>query len=255
MVSILPTSWTGLLSTAVLLWASTAVPAGATVPASPSTATPLDPAWVRSIEETSSRLARQAFQERLGPQADVDVDIVVGRLDPRLRLAPCQKTALGFEGAYRPWGQTRITLRCLQGPVNWRLFVPLTVKVMAPALGLGMGLPSGTVLRNDHLTWVQVDWADSKGPWLLEAQALVGRPLKQAVAAGQALRVADLQPRVWFESGETVQLHVLGSGFRVQGQGVALGRGVENGAVRVRLENGKTLVGTATGLRQVSVQL
>ena len=43
------------------------------------------------------------------------VEIVVGQLDPRLHLAPCERIEPYLPTNVRLWGKSRIGLRCAQG--------------------------------------------------------------------------------------------------------------------------------------------
>jgi flagella basal body P-ring formation protein FlgA len=84
---------------------------------------------------------------------------------------------------------------------------------------------------------------------------LVGRVLARPLAAGSAVRDADLKQRQWFGAGDTVQLLARGNGFSVSGEGKARSAGIEGQTVRVRTEAGRVLTGLAVGQNRVEVQL
>lgn len=211
----------------------------------------LDPAWVAQAQA----LATQAAQTAFGGRTSVRVEVSAGRLDPRLRLAPCARTDIFLPQGHRPWGRTRIGLRCVDGPTRWRVTLPLTVRVWAPAWVAAQPLPTGTVLEAHHLRLAEVDWAAEAAPVLWEPGAGVGRSLAVPRAAGEPLRASDLHAQRWFEAGETVTLKALGPGFAVSGSGVALSAGVEGQSVRVRTPGGRTVTGRAAGDRVVEVLL
>jgi flagella basal body P-ring formation protein FlgA len=215
------------------------------------TASGLDPAWVAQAQA----LATQAAQTAFGGRAPVRVEVVAGALDPRLRLAPCARTDIFLPPGHRPWGRTRIGLRCVEGPTRWRVTLPLTVRVWAPAWVAAQPLPSGTVLEAHHLRMDEVDWAAQTAPVLWEPQAGLGRALAVPRAAGEPLRQSDLRAQRRFDAGETVQLKAVGPGFAVSGSGVALSAGLEGQSVRVRTPGGRTVTGRAVGDRVVEVLL
>lgn len=219
---------------------------------SPAAAESADPAtWAAQAAALATDAARAAF----GGRTDVRVEVVVGTLDPRLRLAPCGEVRLHLPPGQRAWGRTRIGARCVQGPVAWNVYLPLTVRLHAPALVAMQALPAGTVLQEQHLALAETDWAASDSPVLTGAELAVGRTLAQAVAAGSALREADLKRRVWFAAGDPVKVIARGPGFAVAGEAVALAPGLDGQSVRVRTESGRQLTGVATGLRQVEVSM
>ena len=200
----------------------------------------------------------QALGEQAGaglaPGA-VRVEIEAGRLDPRLRLAPCERIDPYLPPGARVWGRSRIGLRCAQGPTPWNVYLPVTVKVFATAWVVAGGLPAGSELQTGMLRQAEVDWAAAPTPPLTDAAKLVGRQLARPLPAGAAVRLGDLKQRQWFAAGDTVQLVARGHGFSVSGEGQALGPGVEGQPVRVRTDNGRMLSGQAVGRNRVEVQL
>ena len=183
------------------------------------------------------------------------VAIEPGRLDPRLRLAPCERIEPYLPPGARAWGRTRVGLRCVQGEAHWNVYLPVTVKVFAPAWVAASALPAGSELQPEMLRQAEVDWAALPAPPVLDAARLVGRQLARPLPAGAAVRQSDLKQRQWFAAGDTVQLVARGPGFSVTGEGQAMSPGMEGQPVRVRTENGRMLTGQPVGPNRVEVQL
>ena len=184
-------------------------------------------------------LATEAAQALAPPDARVLAS--AGALDPRLKLAHCTSVQPYLVAGSPSWGRTRVGLRCTQGSTPWNVFLPVTVQVLAPALVSSANLPEGTRLDASQL--VQAD------------QALSGRVLARPVAAGAALRPTDLQPRLWFAAGDTVQISARGRGFAINVEGRALTSGREGHPARVRTESGRVVVGRPVGERRVELAL
>jgi flagellar basal body P-ring formation protein FlgA len=200
----------------------------------------------------------QALGEQAGSALALDtvrVEIEPGRLDPRLRLAPCERIEPYLPPGARPWGRSRVGLRCVQGPSPWNVFLPVTVRVFAPAWVTTTPLPAGSVLQAEQLRQAEVDWAATPTPPVADVARLLGRQLARPLPAGAAPRQADLKQRQWFAAGDTVQLVANGPGFSVGGAGQALGPGLEGQPVRVRTDNGRVLTGQAVGQNRVEVSL
>jgi flagella basal body P-ring formation protein FlgA len=222
-------------------------PDGAAPAAAASAAAGLDAATRREIET----LGREATAGLAGARVEVEA----GRLDPRLKLAPCERVEARLPAGARAWGRTRVAVRCTQGPVPWQVYLPVTVRVFAPAWVAAADLPTGTVLEAAHLQQAEVDWAAERSPPLAGAGPALGRRLQRPLAPGQALRQADLARQQWFAAGERVQLLGRGAGFTVSGAGLALAPGIEGQPVRVRTDAGQVLTGVAIGTRRVEVAL
>ncbi len=221
--------------------------------AAPTAQTTLSPAAWQAAAERAVALASEAASAVAPPQARITAQ--PGRLDPRLRLAACGDIQPYLVSGAPAWGRTRVGLRCQQPGVRWNVFLPVTVQVLAPALQLREALPVGARLAASQLTLAEVDWAAAASPPLADAEGLADRVLARAVAAGQTLRAADLQPRRWFAIGDTVRVVAAGRGFSISAEGQALTPGLEDQPVRVRVEGGRVLTGRAVGERRVELVL
>ncbi len=199
------------------------------------------------------RVAGEGVRAAALPEARVEID--VGRLDPRLKLAPCADVQPWLPPQTRLWGRTRIGLRCVQGPTRWNVYLPITVKVHARALVAATALPAGSVIGAGDLREADVDWAAEAGAVHTDAQVLVGRTLARPLAAGDAVRAPHLKPRVWFAAGDTVRITTLGPGFAVVGHGEALTPGIEGQRARVRTVGGRVVGVAPVGERRVELTL
>lgn len=185
----------------------------------------------------------------------VRVEVEPGRLDPRLRLAPCHKVEASLPRGATAWGRTRVVLSCVDGPTPWKVYLPVTVKVFADAWVAASPLPAGTVLQSEHLQPAEVDWAAERSPPVVDEQHLLGRTLVHALPPGEPVRAADLAQRRWFGAGDRVQVLARGAGFSVSGEARALGAGVDGRPVRVRTETGQVLTGMPVGVNRVEVPM
>jgi flagellar basal body P-ring formation protein FlgA len=212
--------------------------------------------WAQQAATLAENGARQAFAALYGAEVPVKVEVEPGELDPRLKLAACADVRItpSNQPQQPPWGRTRVKIQCLTGPSKWAVYLPLTVRLMAPAVVAQQNLPAGTTLRAEHLQLQAADWAESTSPVMVQTEVLVGRTLATALQTGQALRQTHLRPRVWFAAGESVNVVVQGSGFAVSTSATALGQGLEDQLVRVRLDNGRVLMATPIGPQRVSIR-
>lgn len=203
------------------------------------------------LAQDAVRLALQSAR----PAAGLRVEVEAGSLDPRLKLAPCQQVESYLPAGFKPWGKTRVGLRCLQGTTRWNVFLPITVKVYGQAFVAATALPAGSVIAAADLKPAEIDLAADPAPAILDAADAVGRTLTRTLSAGESLRQSQLKARQWFAAGETVQLVAVGPGFAVQGEGQALTAGLDGSAVRVRTDSGRIVTGTAVADRRVELKL
>ena len=181
------------------------------------------------------------------------IEVVVGHLDPRLRLAPCQRIEPYLPEGTRPWGKSRIGLRCTQGSVKWNVYLPITVKVYGRALVASNPIAAGSVISAADVAQAEIDLAEDSSAPLVDADLVVGRTASRALKAGQSLRAGHLKPRQYFAAGELVTVLAQGPGFSVASEGQALTNGVEGQLARVRTESGRVLTGLPTADRRLEL--
>lgn len=185
----------------------------------------------------------------------VRVEVKVGKLDPRLRLAPCARIEPYLPPGLPAWGQTRMGLRCTQGSKLWNVSLPITVSVFTQATVARGNLAIGTVLDASQLALAEVDIAAERGAAVSDPALVVGRVLGRNLMAGATLRQTDLKARQFFAAGETVRVVALGPGWQVVTEGQAVNAGIEGQTARVRTESGRILNARPSGDRQVELTL
>lgn len=208
--------------------------------------------WLGQAQGVAQAAAERAAQSS---GEGVRVTVELGRLDPRLRLAPCQQIEPFLLPGQKLWGRSRIGLRCLKGTTLWRVSLPVTVHVFAKALVASVPLDAGTQLEANQLRLAEMDIAAESGAVFTEMASVQGRSLARPVQAGELLRSGSLKPRQWFLAGAMVKVTLAGDGFAVSSEGQALSQGLDGQDVRVRLESGRTVIGRPVGERLVEVLL
>ncbi len=218
--------------------------------------TAVDAALIEQVRALTSRAARTATAHL---QADAGsaprIDIAVGVLDARLKLAPCLRIEPYVPTGVRLWGRARIGLRCIEGARRWNVYLPVTVHAYGTAWVAAAALADGTTLQAADVTAAEVDLAEDAGAVITTQALAVGRVLARPLAAGRALRMADFKPRLWFAAGDTVRVLATGVGFSVASSGQALTAGLEGQAARVRTDSGQVVVGMPVAARQIEIAL
>jgi len=242
-----------------MLWAGMCTFAATFAPPARAQAAPLaDTAGLQS--QVSSLLKQQALPQGSASDAASQkkawrVEVVLGQLDPRLKLAPCDKVRTYMPDGVQMWGKTRVGLRCEQGPVRWNVFWPVTVKVWGQALVAAVPLRPGNPVAESDLRLAEVDLADKTSPAVTRLADIVGRTLVRGIETGQSVRLDDVKARRWFAAGDPVRLTVRGDGFQIAAEGTALTPGDEGQCARVRTDNGRVVCGHPVGDRQVELSL
>ncbi len=163
-----------------------------------------------------------------------DVEIAVGRLDPRLRLAECDTQMQAFmpQGSRRS-GNTTVGVRCTHDR-PWSLFVPVRIKQMRDVVILRNNLSRGSILGHADLDLRRIDISSRTGHYFQDPGEVVGRVLTRAVRAGRQLQRHDIAAADIVQRGEQVTLVAETQGFAVRMQGKALTNGSRGELIRVK---------------------
>lgn len=203
--------------------------------------------WLQGQTQVQLPQQVQTHTGQAQPGVAPRVEVALGELDPRLKLAPCQKVATYMPQGMKLWGRTRVGLRCEQGAVRWNVFWPVTVKVWGTAVVLNNAVAPGQEIGPQDLKLAEVDLAESSSPAVMNLSEAIGRSAQRRLEAGESLRQSDLRARRWFSAGDPVRLHVKGPGFMAASEGTALAHGDEGRCARVRTSQGRVVCAQPTG--------
>jgi flagella basal body P-ring formation protein FlgA len=179
------------------------------------------------------------------------VDVRIGPLDSRMKLAPCAKAEPFIPAGARMWGRTMIGVRCLQG-ASWSVAVPVQVIVRGPALVANANVQFGAAASAGDFHIEEVDLTRESGAVVADPALLNGRVMNRPIAAGQTLHADHLRVPQTVAPGDPVRVRLSGEGFAIVAEGVALNGGSDGQPMRVRTENGRILSGT---LRERTVEI
>jgi flagella basal body P-ring formation protein FlgA len=182
-------------------------------------------------------------------------EIVMGALDSRLRLAPCNKVEPHLPPGSRLWGRSRIGLRCVDGPRRWNVYVPVTIKAWGPAWVIKRPVDAGATLTQEDAERVEVDWAAQRAGVLARPEMWVGQQTAFALTPGLTIRENTVRPMKAFAAGDPVRVNSSGSGFHISATGLALTAGLVGQSARIRLPGGRVVTGLVQADQTVEMAL
>lgn len=207
------------------------------------------------LQEMAQSWINGALEAQNAQGQALRMEVIVGTLDSRLRLAPCASVEPYLPTGSRLWGRSRIGLRCTDGMVRWNVSLPLTVNAYGSAWVLKNPVAAGTELTERDLVQAEVNWAEDPSPIVREPSLWLGQVASRPLLAGQAIRQNMLRPALVFQAGATVRVIAQGAGFSVTGEAQALSAGTVGQLARVRFENGKIGSGIVLDANTVKIAL
>lgn len=183
------------------------------------------------------------------------MEVVVGELDRRLKLAACERVEPYIPPGTQLWGKTRLGLRCAQGAVKWNVFLPITIKAFGRAWVVKGQLLPGTVMTESDAMEMEIDWAESSSPIMAHQSDWLGQSTTRMLTTGQALRQDMVKPAQVFLAGTQVRVLAGGAGFEIATSAQAVSSGVVGQSARVRMDNGRVVSGVVVDNRTVRLAL
>lgn len=200
------------------------------------------PALAQVQEPSAIERAAADFARAQAASLPGEVQVSAGPVDSRLRLPACERMEAFLPPGARLWGNGTVGVRC---PGGWSVYVPVTVRVIAPAVFAARNLAAGRALSREDLVVRQSDLTQLPANVLGDPGQAVGKSLVASLAAGQPLRSEQLRAALAVVQGQTVRLVAQGGGVTVSSEGRALGNAAAGQSVSVRTASGQVVTGTA----------
>lgn len=180
----------------------------------------------------------------------------VKALDPRLRLAACDKPlTLAQQGEPTPIGRLSVKVRC-EGSSPWTVFVPAQVKLYRPVVVALQPLMRGALLDTSNVALVERDVGTLSQGYLTSLETVLGAKLKRQVLSDQPMAPAYLEQAELIRKGEQVVINARTSSFSIRMQGEALAGGAKDEEIRIRnLSSNRVIRGRVVDQGQVEVAL
>lgn len=161
-------------------------------------------------------------------------EVEVARIDPRLRLAQCDKDLTqALESPAQPVGRVTVRVRC-DGSSPWTVFVPATVKLFRPVVVTTLPLKRDHVIEAADISVVERDVGPLSQGYLTDPQQVIGLKLKRATVNDQVLAPVFLEQAEAIRKGDQVVIRARTSAINVVMPGEALSDGVPGQQIRVR---------------------
>ena len=183
------------------------------------------------------------------------MEVSVGNLDSRLKLAPCGNVEPYLPPGARLWGNTRVGLRCVDGMSRWNVSIPVTVNAFGNAWVIRDQVPAGATLTDLNAVEVEVNWAQKVSPVISDKSQWLSQVATRNLGTGQTLRQGMVKPAQVFQAGAQVRVTAQGTGFQISSEAQALSAGVLGQLARVRMDNGRVTTGMVLDVRTVKIDL
>ncbi|MBW3505065.1 flagellar basal body P-ring formation chaperone FlgA [Pseudomonas sp. NKUCC02_KPG] len=189
-------------------------------------------------------------------QTEGRYQIQVNNLDPRLRLAHCDKELTAtLESPAQPMGRVIVRVRC-EGGSPWTIFVPAQVKLFRDVVIVNHPLKRGMVIDYADVTLRERDISLINQGYLTATELAVGQKLLRPMITDQVLTLTHLEQVATVRKGDHVVISARSGTLSVKMPGEALSDGGLSEQIRVKNLNSKRVIrARVTAPGQVEVAL
>ncbi len=200
--------------------------------------------------------AQQAAEQSLlaGIDAQSGASVVVGQLDPRLRLPACSSPLEGsLPGSMQGRTNVTIAVRCA-GTTPWTIYVPVRISAPRPVVILTRPVPRGTALSAQDIDVELREVGGLGSGYFEDPSAVLGKVLTRPGSPGQVLVPTQITGAVAVKRGQQVTLLANSGGILVRMEGTAMADGSIGDRLKVK-NNSSARVVEGTVLDDGSVEI
>ncbi|MBX2808012.1 MAG: flagellar basal body P-ring formation protein FlgA [Cellvibrionaceae bacterium] len=206
---------------------------------SPLNTTANDYMSLQIIEENVSRFIQEYLVQQLDGVNAGDIHINTRPIDPRLKLARCDKPLTLARGNLKIQRNVSIKVSCSD---QWSLYVGNTITIERAVVVARAELPRLHILGEADLTDVKKNIFTLRGGYHTERSALLGQQLKRPVSTGAVVYNYLLQAPDIVKKGDRVTVISQRGALQVTAPGIALGNGSQGEKIRIENQRSSRII-------------
>jgi len=176
------------------------------------------------------------------PEQTFEFTVVTEKLDPRLRLNPCQSPLQAwYPGQGRRAGNITVGIRCTDDN-PWSIYVPVKVNYYEEIVVANRPLQRGSIIAREDLRLEKKNLSFHTSNYFTDLDKVVGRELVHSLQMGYAISDRDLKLPVIIKRGQKVTLLARTDSYEVRMEGKAMTDGVAGQRIKVRNNRSQRVV-------------
>jgi len=200
---------------------------------------------IENISQLRQKITQFLTNEYQSLQAS-KVEIKVGVLDPRLRLAACNETlAFNLLDTAGNRGNVNVQVVCNRANTasgRWTILVPAVATVFRPVAIAGRALQRGEPITAADVETEIRDMNQYRQGFALESDLVIGKEVKYPIAKGEAFRTSALGAPLVIKRGEEVSIQATVGAISVVTTGIATGDGRLGQQIRVKNNQSERII-------------
>lgn len=208
------------------------------------------------IGATASFLEQSVSEYLQRSEIQARHEIQINRLDPRLRLAACDKElTVTLESPAQPIGRVTTRVRC-EGHSPWTVFVPAQVRLFRDVVIITRPLKRNSEIGPADISMIERDVGLLNQGYLTDPTQVIGKKLTRAMQSDQVVSPRHLALAEVIRKGDQVVISARSSTVGVRMPGEALSDGGVGEQISVRnLRSNRVVKARVLGPGQVEVAM
>ncbi|AHL75026.1 flagellar basal body P-ring biosynthesis protein FlgA [Stutzerimonas stutzeri] len=208
------------------------------------------------IDATREFLEREVTDYLQRSQIRARHEIEINRLDPRLRLAACDRSlTVKLESPAQPVGRTTLRVSC-EGAAHWSVFVPAQVHLFREVIVARRPLARESIVELADVALAERDVSLLTQGYLTAFDQVLGNKITRSALPDQVLPPTYISAAEIVRKGDQVVISAKNSTINVRMPGEALSDGALGTQIRVKNQrSGRTIKARVIGPGQVEVNM
>ena len=162
------------------------------------------------------------------------LEISVGNLDSRIKLAQCQQPlAFTAKDTSGNGGNISVQVQCQSQP-SWSVHIPAQVSIFREIPVAQRDLARGERINAGDITWESLNISQIRQSYYTLSEQIIGQEVKRNIGRGSAFINSALDAPTLIKRGESVELQSALGGIQVIANGTALGDGRLGQKIRIK---------------------
>lgn len=173
---------------------------------------------------------------------DGERSVIVGKLDPRLKLARCPEPLdIFLPNAQRLHSSLTLGVRChIDKP--WVIYVPAKIQILKSILVAARTLDKGDFIAESDLAFQEADIMRYKQGYFESLDDVMGKVTKRTISIGRPVTANAIEEPKLVKRGQRVRILAKRGNLQVQIPGTALSDGKKHDVIKVRNDDSNRTV-------------
>jgi len=189
-----------------------------------------------------TQTAKQFLSQNIDTTQYSRIDIEMGKLDYRLKLAHCNsplETSLAAGSKFS--GKTTVHVKC-NSAEKWTVYINANIHLYKHVIHSAEPLEKGHILSKDDLISSEVNLNRVRYGYFTNIDSLLGKQLKRRLTQNKVIRVNYVKAQTLVKRGEIVNIVAENTGYSVKMSGKAMSNGAKGDRVQVKNLSSKRII-------------